>query len=135
MPDPLRALSGVTFKVAARCNLNCSYCYVYNKGDTTWRGRPARMSQEVFEAGIGRLREACLRSGRDHVSVTLHGGEPTLIGTSRARAFFDAARHGLQDVAEVRLAVQTNGTRLTREKDGSLLLLRHGVRIRFRREE
>jgi uncharacterized protein len=113
--DPLDALRGVTFKVTARCNLNCSYCYVFNKGDTTWRQRPARMSQEVFEAGIARLRDACLRSGRDAVSVTLHGGEPTLIGTGRARAFFEAAGRGLEGVADVRLAIQTNGTRLTRE--------------------
>ncbi len=113
MPDPLESLSGVTFKVAARCNLNCSYCYVFNKGDSTWRRRPARMSQEVFEAGIARLREACLRTGRDEVSVTLHGGEPTLIGAARARAFFDAAHRGLDGVADVRLAIQTNGTRLT----------------------
>ncbi|MGI9098648.1 MAG: radical SAM protein [Solirubrobacteraceae bacterium] len=115
MPDPLDALSGVTFKVASRCNLNCSYCYVFNKGDTTWRERPARMSQEVFEAGIARLREACLRTGREQVSVTLHGGEPTLIGATRARTFFEAARRGLEGVADVRLAIQTNGTRLTRE--------------------
>ncbi len=115
MSDRLDALRGVTFKVAARCNLNCSYCYVFNKGDTSWRERPARMSQEVFEAGIARLREACLRSGRDEVSVTLHGGEPTLIGVARARAFFEAARRGLEGVAGVRLAIQTNGTRLTRE--------------------
>jgi uncharacterized protein len=115
VPDRLDALRGVTFKVAARCNLNCSYCYVFNKGDTTWRQRPARMSREVFEAGIARLREACLRTGRDEVSVTLHGGEPTLIGADRARAFFDAARRGLEGVADVRLAIQTNGTRLTGE--------------------
>jgi uncharacterized protein len=115
MADPLDALSGLTFKVAARCNLNCSYCYVFNKGDTTWRQRPARMSQEVFEAGIDRLREACLRSGREQVSVTLHGGEPTLVGAARARAFFEAARRGFEGVADVRLAIQTNGTRLTRE--------------------
>jgi uncharacterized protein len=47
--------------------------------------------------------------------VTLHGGEPTLVGATRARAFFDMARRGLQDVADVRLVIQTNGTRLTRE--------------------
>jgi uncharacterized protein len=115
VPDPLEALGGVTFKVAARCNLNCSYCYVFNKGDTSWRERPARMSQEVFEAGIARLREACVRSGREEVTVTLHGGEPTLIGTSRARAFFEVARRGLDGVADVRLVIQTNATRLTRE--------------------
>jgi uncharacterized protein len=115
VPEALAALSGVTFKVAARCNLSCSYCYVFHKGDATWRDRPARMSQEVFDAGIARLREACVRTGRDRVSVTLHGGEPTLIGPARARAFFAAARDGLAGVAEVRLAIQTNATRLTRE--------------------
>jgi uncharacterized protein len=113
--DPLEALSGVTFKVAARCNLDCSYCYVFNKGDTSWRRRPPRMSQEVFEAGIDGLRDACLRTGRDEVTVTLHGGEPTLVGPPRARAFFEAARCGLDGVADVRLGIQTNGTRLTRE--------------------
>jgi uncharacterized protein len=45
--------------------------------------------------------------------VTLHGGEPTLIGAARAEAFFDAARGGLEGVADVRLAMQTNATRLT----------------------
>jgi uncharacterized protein len=115
VPHPLDALGGVTFKVAARCNLNCSYCYVFNKGDTSWRQRPSRMSQEVFDAGIARLREACLRSGREEVSVTLHGGEPTLIGIRRARAFFEASRRGLEGVADVRLVIQTNGTRLTPE--------------------
>ena len=45
--------------------------------------------------------------------MTLHGGEPTLIGVARAAAFFDAARAGLEGVAHVRLAIQTNATRLT----------------------
>jgi hypothetical protein len=34
--------------------------------------------------------------------VTLHGGEPTLIGVARTKAFFDAARAGLEGVADVR---------------------------------
>ena len=43
-------------KVASRCNLNCSYCYVYNQADTTWRDRPSVMSRETFAIGPIRAR-------------------------------------------------------------------------------
>ena len=71
------ALSPFIIKLASRCNLNCTYCYVYNKADTTWRGRPAHMSVETFQATIERMREHCLASGQRAVSVVFHGGEPT----------------------------------------------------------
>ena len=31
-------------KVASRCNLNCSYCYMYNLADRTYRDQPKLMS-------------------------------------------------------------------------------------------
>ena len=31
-------------KVHSRCNLSCSYCYVYEMADQGWRGLPKRMS-------------------------------------------------------------------------------------------
>ena len=34
-------------KIAERCNLNCSYCYMYNKGDLSYLRRPKFMSSEV----------------------------------------------------------------------------------------
>ena len=72
----------VLLKVANRCNLDCSYCYVYNMGDETWRSLPKRMSPKTERAvatGLGAL----LRSqGRDF-SVVLHGGEPLLLGAPR----------------------------------------------------
>ena len=40
---PLRGTLAFVLKVVSRCNLNCSYCYVYNKGDSTWRTRPVLM--------------------------------------------------------------------------------------------
>ena len=33
----------VLLKVASRCNLDCSYCYVYHMGDDGWRYQPKLM--------------------------------------------------------------------------------------------
>ena len=48
----------VLLKVASRCNLDCSYCYVYNLGDNSWRAMPKFMAletQECVAAQLGRL--------------------------------------------------------------------------------
>ena len=33
----------VVLKVAQRCNLDCTYCYVYRSGDDGWKSQPRRM--------------------------------------------------------------------------------------------
>lgn len=101
-------------KVASRCNLNCTYCYVYNKGDTTWRRRPPLMSDTVFDAAIRCAEEHCRSVGDRSLSISFHGGEPTLVGVSRFRAWCAAARERLSGI-EVSLSIQTNGTLLGEE--------------------
>lgn len=99
-------------KIASRCNLNCSYCYVYNQADTQWRNRPATMSRETYAAMVERIRRHCLLSGQPDVHIVFHGGEPTLVGVSRFAWMCALAREKLGDVASVLLSIQTNGTRL-----------------------
>ena len=45
-------------KVVSRCNLNCTYCYVYNKGDATWKDRPVVMREDVLERALDRTEES-----------------------------------------------------------------------------
>lgn len=108
-------LTQLILKVASRCNLNCSYCFVYNKGDSTWKGRPAIMSDEIFEAALNRLRGHCRTAGQNWVRIAFHGGEPCLIGTACFDAWCLKARQALRDVATVELCIQTNGTLLNDE--------------------
>lgn len=96
-------------KSASRCNLNCSYCYVYNKGNDTWRDRPALMPDAIFDASIARIRHYCDESGQRSVSVSFHGGEPCLIGAKR---FAERCERLRRDLRNVRLTLQTNGTLL-----------------------
>ena len=42
----------LVIKVASRCNLNCSYCYVYNKGDSGYKTQPKVMSPLVVDQVI-----------------------------------------------------------------------------------
>jgi uncharacterized protein len=125
--SPVAPLTPFVLKVASRCNLNCSYCYVYNQADTTWRGRPALMSDDTFDATIERIRRHCLLSGQETVTILFHGGEPTLIGSSRLAKMCTKAREHLAGVAAVSFSIQTNGTRL--DEDWLAVLLEHDVQI------
>lgn len=105
------ALSFV-LKVASRCNLNCGYCYVYNKGDTSWRNRPALMSDEVFEAALDRIRRHIQRSSQRTVDVAFHGGEPSLVSREQFSRWCERLRTVLGEIAAVNLSIQTNATLL-----------------------
>lgn len=99
---------GFVLKVASRCNLDCTYCYMYNKGDDTWRKKPAFMSDEVLQASLGRIRDWCESSGQTHVDITFHGGEPMLVGPTRFAELCRTILTQLEDI-NVSLIVQTNG--------------------------
>lgn len=99
-----------TLKAVSRCNLNCNYCYVYNKGDDSWRDRPAVMPHAVFKAALRRIREYCLLSGQHSVELTYHGGEPCLLGPKRFAQWCREAEDALSDITEVKFGIQTNGT-------------------------
>jgi uncharacterized protein len=115
-PKPLRvasAASGFVFKVAERCNLNCSYCYMYNKGDSSFRSRPRFMSLETAAVALRRIADHAHRHELDGISVALHGGEPLLVGRPWVEEFLHEARRVCHAVdVDVDFAVQTNGVLL-----------------------
>jgi uncharacterized protein len=114
-------------KVASRCNLNCDYCYVYNKADTSWKRRPAVMSEETYDATLERVRRHCVASGQRSVRLAFHGGEPTMVGWHRFDDWCARARRVLADVEDVGFAIQTNGTRIDADWAGAFA--RHDVRV------
>jgi uncharacterized protein len=111
-PSPLRLF---LFKVHSRCNLDCSYCYVYRHPDQTWRSKPARMSRAVVEAAGARIREHAAAHGLAEVAIGLHGGEPLLVGADGLHDFFAALRGAVGPDLEWRASIQTNGVLLSEE--------------------
>jgi uncharacterized protein len=101
-----RPIDTVLLKTASRCNLDCTYCYVYHMGDDGWRGQPKRMPATVIDAvcvELGRLSHA----QDPPVSVVMHGGEPLLLGLSAMTQLVTQLRAGLR--SDAGLHIQTNG--------------------------
>src|SRR5712672_2482203 len=100
-------------KVAERCNLNCRYCYMYNKGDSSFKERPKFLSRELAVAVLNRIAEYARRHEIAKVFLALHGGEPLLVGREWASWFLDeACRVGDNSGVSFQFAMQTNGTLL-----------------------
>lgn len=121
-PTPFRQF---IFKIHSRCNLSCTYCYVYEMTDQRWHGLPKQMDQVVVGQVIERIAEHARQHRLPEVEVILHGGEPLLAGREWITELADSLR--AQVPAEVHLAVQTNGTLLSRPMLETLRDL--GVRV------
>ncbi|AVJ32428.1 radical SAM protein [Stenotrophomonas sp. MYb57] len=102
----------VLLKVASRCNIDCTYCYVYNMGDEGWRGMPALMSDATVDALCQRLSELARAQSRKF-AIVLHGGEPMMMGPRRLKKLLIALRGVLS--SDYPIAIQSNGLLLTKE--------------------
>ena len=101
----------VLVKVASRCNLNCSYCYVYNMGDDGWQDMPALISRSTISAlafSLGQL----IKDQEKPFATVLHGGEPLMLGEHRLRYLLQSLRCVLPQSHVI--CIQTNGVLLTK---------------------
>ncbi len=96
----------ILLKTAGRCNINCTYCYVYNMGDTGWQSQPKVMSTAVVESVIDNLGDLS-RTQSKGFSVVLHGGEPLLLGLKKLGRLLCGLRCVLPQCCT--LSIQTNG--------------------------
>jgi uncharacterized protein len=100
-------------KLAERCNIKCKYCYLYEHEDTSYLRRPHFMSDEIFDAMLRRAADHCTSRPGASISLTFHGGEPTLVGTDRFERLVERTRTVLGDRLG-RMSIQTNGTLVDR---------------------
>lgn len=96
-------------KVAEVCNIGCKYCYFFFHGDESHKDRPALVSQSHIDATVAFLRQGAIDLGVEQIGISLHGGEPLMLGLRRFRALCDSLKTGLGDVVKLQLDMQTNG--------------------------
>lgn len=102
----------VLLKVASKCNINCTYCYVYNMGDDGWRDMPNLMTRSTVSGVAKALGELVGDQSRPFATV-LHGGEPLMLGPRRLQQLLEVLRKVLPDSHKI--CMQSNGMLLTRE--------------------
>lgn len=114
------------FKVHSRCNLNCTYCYVYNAGDQSYLRQPRSTSLETVRDVVVMIRTHAESVGERHFHLCFHGGEPLLVGKS---FFAEMMRVFNEELAalEMHYAVQTNATLV--DTDWVHLFERFGITV------
>lgn len=98
-------------KVHSRCNLSCSYCYVYEMADQSWRHLPQRMSDTIATKTVERIAEHVEAHHLGSVDIILHGGEPLLAGADWLASLVKSLHARVP--ASVYVSAQTNGTLLS----------------------
>jgi uncharacterized protein len=106
-PVPFRQF---ILKVHSRCNLSCTYCYVYEMAEQGWPSLPRRMDSVIAGKVADRIGEHARAHDLPSVDVILHGGEPLLAGTGWLTELVGMLRTRIP--AQVNVGVQTNGTLL-----------------------
>src|SRR5207248_5442258 len=81
-------ISQLLIKVAARCNIDCSYCYWFR--DAAVYDKPKLMSAEVLKQLLRRIEEHVAEHELVDFPIVLHGGEPLLWGAKNLRHFAEA---------------------------------------------
>ncbi|MBW1298056.1 radical SAM protein [Aquimarina litoralis] len=104
-------------KVASRCNLNCSYCFMYNLGDTTYKEQPKFMSYQLIDQILEKTKNYILTYNKKEFSFIFHGGEPLLIDKEFYRKFVYKANKMRLQLSNVtfKYDVQTNGVLINEE--------------------
>lgn len=108
-PYPFRQF---VLKVHSRCNLSCSYCYIYHQADQSWRVQPTRMSKETLVATAERIAEHARRHRLPDVQVVFHGGEPLLAGLEFLSFSISTLRRTVPTDVGLNFNLQTNGVLL-----------------------
>lgn len=104
----------VVLKVTNKCNLNCSYCYVFNQGDFSYKNEPSSIDPLIVHNLLEKINSYAKKNKLESFLIIFHGGEPLLAGKSFYKEFVKLASEVVVST-NMRFALQTNGTLLTKE--------------------
>ena len=108
---PIRQL---IVKVAQRCNLNCTYCYMYNHVDKSYLQKPAFLSADIMRQIAAQISSYCASRSGHKIALVLHGGEPTLMHPKQMQELLAILLEQAGPHIES-LRMQSNGTLINEE--------------------
>ena len=95
-------------KVASRCNINCSYCYMYNMGDLSYKKQPKFINEETVKAFVEKLEVHVKKHEIKLIGIIIHGGEPLLMNKNELINFVTSFNSLNENKTEVKFYLQTN---------------------------
>jgi uncharacterized protein len=103
----MNSFSAAVLKLTSFCNINCTYCYMFNLADQSYMGKPRFLSLHAAKLFIEAVNEYITARNVDHFHVTLHGGEPTLWPYDHYTEFFRYL-NASDTRAKITVSIQTN---------------------------
>ncbi len=116
----------ILLKLHSRCNLDCTYCYVYHGGDERFLIQPKRIPWPVVERIPEMVAAECDRRSLSSFRLTFHGGEPLLVGKAFFRRMMEHFRCTLASY-QIEYGLQTNGVLV--DEEWVALFDDYGIRV------
>lgn len=98
-------------KLTSICNLNCTYCYMFNLRDTRYEEVPNRMGLTTMMKTLEQIETYCHQQHLTEFEIILHGGEPSIWPYDCFVAFFAKVNEIRDNGVFLNLSMQTNAYR------------------------
>lgn len=108
-------LNLILLKTTEVCNLNCSYCFMFNLRDHAHLKKPRMMKLETIEQMALQLVDVARIQGTTEIAFSFHGGEPTLIGRDWIGEAVDIITAIVGQEAKCKFGLQTNGVLIDKQ--------------------
>lgn len=95
-------------KLTERCNINCTYCYMFNKDSDLYASKPKQMSLDVATRVARFLAEGARSTGARTVQTIFHGGEPMMMRPADFDRLCQVFIDEISPFANVQYTIQTN---------------------------
>lgn len=102
-------------KIASRCNINCTYCYMYNLGDDSYKNQPKFISQKTIDETVKKIREHCKTKNVTKFTFIFHGGEPLLMPKDKFVEMVEKMEMLKNDGITISYSLQTNAILIDEE--------------------
>jgi uncharacterized protein len=108
MTEPNYAQIDVVIKITERCNIDCTYCYMFNMGNDDFTAHPAYITAETTSHTAQFLADGVRSLGIKTVRLIFHGGEPLMLKKAKFRQMCETYKAAIAPIAKLYLSLQTN---------------------------
>lgn len=110
-----KIINTLVVKIASRCNINCTYCYMYNHEDQSYKLQPKFISKKTIFDLTKRIENHCIKHAITHFNIIFHGGEPLLTDLSYFRWILTEINSLKKHRINIHFYVQSNGMLISKE--------------------